>query len=1394
MFGKKAFVCCLGLLLLLNGMFASPAPVSAAVQPLPGPSNPILYDDFNGGGKFKQNWMNWYNQAGGSGAYAKTTVDSRTVGKFSQTPASASSWAKFQPWNESVDLRGYRYVNVSMKNPGYPNARIRFNVHDGAKSHMISSGWLSVPTTWTDYSFDLDAIVPAIDKKAAKFEIWLQQTGGAYGELLLDDLTVTTGSGGTAPALSADVVANSVVSTPNTTFTFQATYTDVDNDPPYAMQVVIDDAAIDMREADYGDTTYTDGKSYTYMTKLPAGSHTYFFRTTDARTSEVATAIQTASVSPSSQAIDVVVSQAGYSASDYKGAKVVATEPLSDTSYVISTSAGAVASGNLTYDGYFWNKHVYTVEFTSLTATGTDYKIATNGVSSYPFQIQTNVWDGYKDEMTGFYRLLRSGVATADVYPPGYSSIAPSPKLFHPAGHLDDAKSIDGTVHYDLTGGWYDAGDYGQYAGNQWVGTEIALAYVRHADAPEVKYDNDGNGIPDLVDEAIFGSEYLIKFADQFGGALYDIKNNGGFVHPAKTTDNAPNTADDRAISNLSVGGSAKAAATLAATARAIRTAVAEGDIAPGLVAGLEDFADESEAAAVTFYGYVAANPGGPVGSYGTRGGIPNSKLLADVQLYLLTGDPAYHAAAANAVNVLTNADLYSTNYWDMRPMALAEFYPAADPATQAHIQGLLKHQADAFLSLADDTPYGVLDQFKEFGVNEPHASYLGDMLRYYELFGDPAVLRAVQKGIYWIFGANPWNISWVSGIGTDFVDYPHTRLDEEANTAGSMGAVFPGAMLSGPNLRDTLNKKSVSPWYEDRPLYKDDVNQWRYNEFSVSIQVGLLYSIMALSATDGGSAAGTVPAELPTLSPVIGDYVRGNVTLFVAPTAGVRSVEYLRGGVYNPMSVTGSVYAATIDESAALPFASRRIDVRGIDANGNATYSSTHYNVAPPLPDPAHLSLYDDFGGNGLWGLTGSKPPWANWYNQAGGSGSFEKATEDGRTVGKFSQTPASNTSWAKFQPWHNSWDLSGYRYVNFAMKNPGYANLQMKVDLQDSARGYNLSGGWISVPNTWTDYQWDLNALSPAIDKSSAKISIWLRQSTGAYGEVWIDEIKATNVASGSAPTLSAVGVNAATGDADTPFTFGAIYTDIDNEAPHVVELILDGVIRRMAPVDPGDLNYADGKAYAYTTKLTPGVHSYLVLTTDTTSNAVSSAVQSGPSVFDELLLFEDDFEDGDANGWTPTSGTWTVTGGQYRGQAASLNSYSVAGSSDWTDYVFRADVSVTNNSGGNKDAGLVFRYTDEDNHYILLLKNNDRSGRKMELLSVAGGVKTSLGYSNPSIAADTLYTYRIELVGDEIKVYQNDTLVLSATDGTHGSGKIGARAYAHTLALFDNVVVSR
>jgi endoglucanase len=1392
---RKISIYCLGLILILSTLMLAPQVSNAAVTPLPSPGSPLIYDDFDGGGVFNQPWMNWYNQDGGTGTFSKTVVDSRDVGLFAQTPASASSWAKFQPWNETVNLVGYRYLNFTMKNPGFANARIRIVINDGSKNYTLAN-WVEVASTWTISQFDLDALVPTINKKKVKFEIWLRNVSGTNGEILIDDIFASTESSGTAPTITATSMTSNTGDTPNqnTFFTYKATYTDQDNEKPFAMQLVIDDTAYEMREANNGDTTYMDGKDYIYLTKLPVGSHSYYFRTTDTTSNQVDTALQSGpTVVHSEQIIDVVASQAGYSINDFKNAKVTSTNALIDTTYDVLDDTTVVSSGTMVYEGVTWDKHVYSIDLSSITSVGSNYTVRSNSISSFPFSIQTNIWDSYKDEMTAFYRIQRANVATSDVYPPGYSSIAPSAKVFHPAGHLDDASSVDGTQHYDLTGSWYDAGDYGKYAGNQWVGSQIALAYIRHADSTSVKYDNDSNGIPDLVDEAIFSSVYLIKWANIFNGEIYDIRTKGGFQHPHHATDNIPNTADDRMIAGLGVGGSAKAAGTLAATARAIHTAIAEGDLDSGLITTLTAFADECEAAAVVFYDYVVANPTGPVGSYGTRGGIANSKLLADVQLYLLTNDTDYKDAATTEINTLTFDDLASTNYWDMRPMSLAEFYPVADSLTQAHIQGLLKEQLDYFLSITDDTPYGVLNQFKNFGVNEPHASYLGDMMRYYELFGDPAALQAVLKGMYWIFGVNPWNISWVSGVGSDYVDYLHTRYDEGSNSTKGTGIVIPGAMVSGPNMKNTLDLKSVSPWYEDRPLTEDDGNQWRYNEFSVSIQAGLLYTIMGLSAMDSvTSPSVTSPVELPILSPIIGDYVRGNVTVFTGPATGLSAVEAKVGSTYVPMSVSGAVYSVTYDESATAPYATKRIDVRGTDVNGNHTHSSTHYTIAAPLPDPSTPMLYDDMAGQGIWGgsLFGT---WVNWYTQNGGTASYTRTTEDGRSVAKFAQTPTSSNSRAKFQPWNDILDLSGYRFLNFMVKNPSSPDLRMRIELSDGVRTHNLTGGYVSVPTTWTNLQIDLDSLANPVNKKATRLSIWFSQSTGTYGEMFIDDITASNEYSGSAPTLTWGGVDLASGDEETEFTFNVTYTDVDNESPFAMELVLDGVVHYMEPVDVNDTTYSDGKAYQYTTKLPLGIHSYYFHTTDTSSDAVSTTVQTGPEVTDGSILFFDDFSDGNADGWTTTSGAWSVIGGEYSGQASSSNSYSIAGDSGWTDYTLEAKVKVTNNSNGNKDAGLVFRYTDTDNHYILYLKNNDRAGRKMELVKVVNGVKTILDYANPSVLPDTFHTYKIIANGDSIEVYQDNILILSATDSAHSSGKIGARVYANTKAIFDDITVT-
>jgi len=78
--------------------------------------------------------------------------------------------------------------------------------------------------------------------------------------------------------------------------------------------------------------------------------------------------------------------------------------------------------------------------------------------------------------------------------------------------HLNDGESVQA----DLTGGWYDAGDH--------VKVTLSIAYASYVmlkafDAfPDAFPDRDGqryegapNGVPDVLDEARYATDYLVK-------------------------------------------------------------------------------------------------------------------------------------------------------------------------------------------------------------------------------------------------------------------------------------------------------------------------------------------------------------------------------------------------------------------------------------------------------------------------------------------------------------------------------------------------------------------------------------------------------------------------------------------------------------------------------------------------------------------------------------------------------------------------------------------------------------------------------------------------------------------------------------------------------------------
>ena len=127
----------------------------------------------------------------------------------------------------------------------------------------------------------------------------------------------------------------------------------------------------------------------------------------------------------------------------------------------------------------------------------------------------------------------------------------------------------------------------------------------------------------------------------------------------------------------------------------------------------------------------------------------------------------------------------------------------------------------------------------------------------------------------------------------------------------------------------------------------------------------------------------------------------------------------------------------------------------------------------------------------------------------------------------------------------------------------------------------------------------------------------------------------------------------------------------------------------------------------------------------------------------------LFADDFEDGNANGWTTTGGNWSVvTDGSkvYRQSGPSSDARAIAnltgpGSGPFT--VLTARVKPTVSSTSNRSAALLTRVRDANTYYFLALRSN-----VLELGRRLNGTTTILARTTYATTSNSWHTLTINL----------------------------------------------
>ena len=119
--------------------------------------------------------------------------------------------------------------------------------------------------------------------------------------------------------------------------------------------------------------------------------------------------------------------------------------------------------------------NVHVLDFSVLNIPGAGFRIEAGAQISHPFEITSRLYERLSADALCFFYVMRSGTPILDRSAPGYG---------RPAGHLGQPPNRgDRAVPawtgpeaqqlypewrcrgiFDVSGGWYDAGDYGKYA------------------------------------------------------------------------------------------------------------------------------------------------------------------------------------------------------------------------------------------------------------------------------------------------------------------------------------------------------------------------------------------------------------------------------------------------------------------------------------------------------------------------------------------------------------------------------------------------------------------------------------------------------------------------------------------------------------------------------------------------------------------------------------------------------------------------------------------------------------------------------------------------------------------------------------------------------------------
>jgi endoglucanase len=552
----------------------------------------------------------------------------------------------------------------------------------------------------------------------------------------------------------------------------------------------------------------------------------------------------------------VRVNQVGYKVSAPKRAYLMSTQAEVPGSFIVRNSAGVTVFSSpitATRDQGAWGNfpHVYALDFNALSAEG-EFTIVVDGpepATSPVFRVDeaAALYSRPLANALFFYQNERDGpdfIATDLRSAPGHLNDAKTKVFLQPLYDSNDNLLKDLTptgATIDVSGGWWDAGDYLKFVETHSYTVALMLIGVR--DFPGQM--GAGSAASNFTHEARFGLDWLQKMWDdksrtfyyQVGIGACDANNTicisdhdiwrlpqaddtfGGTAHIDRFIRHRP------VFLNINGGSGAKINANMA------------GRLAADFALCFQIFknSDPAYATQCLFAGEhvfaLADTTGANVGNSASPGDFyPEVEWRDDLEL----GATELYFALAHAGASLPQGLPHSTpgfylrqaahwakafiqgpndatdtlNLFDVSGLAHFELFRALADAgnptgldiTPAELVADLKKQLDRALAQAHTDPFGFGFPWDVFDTTS-HGAGLSVMASEYDFLTSTTTFeKEANRWLANILGANAWGASLIVGDGTTF---PFCMQHQVANLVGSQNGTPPllrGGAVEGPN------------------------------------------------------------------------------------------------------------------------------------------------------------------------------------------------------------------------------------------------------------------------------------------------------------------------------------------------------------------------------------------------------------------------------------------------------------------------------------------------------------------------------------------------------------------------------------------------------------------